>query len=243
MKFVFQTIDQLEVRPTFFDEFEVFTKSRYDLYSLNYSPFAKNVNYEKAIEKLFKSHSTMSVIETKMESNFPSNTQDVNTQDAIVIFVPENKYSPKFIIVGGSCILNDKINTFLVNESETTVNELENMKVNWKIETLISFGNRKNLLMNGFISWHMCIKELFNNNLVMSYNTLSLLQRKLRTDFFGKIYDDQFSKLQIKRCYLQSRKVFVEQDIDKDTIVKLFKSVMTAKKNFMMRMLELIKLL
>ena len=36
-----------------------------------------------------------------------------------------------------------KINTSLTNESETTENELENMKVDWKIETLVSFGNRK----------------------------------------------------------------------------------------------------
>ena len=150
-----------------------------------------------------------------MASKFPLNTQDVFTQDAMIIFVPENKYSSKFTIVGGSCDLNDKINTSLANKSETTVNELENMKVNWKIETLISFGNRKNLLMNGFISWYMWIKEMFNNNLVMSYNTLSHLQRKMKSDFFEKICDDQFSKLQIKRFYLQSRHIFVAQKMGK----------------------------
>ena len=47
------------------------------------------------------------------------------------------------MIVGGSCILNDKMNTYLTNDSERTENELENMKVDWKIETLISFGNNK----------------------------------------------------------------------------------------------------
>ena len=52
------------------------------------------------------------------------------------------------MIVGGSCILNDKINTSLTNESETTENELENIKVDWKTETLIHFGNDQNLLMN-----------------------------------------------------------------------------------------------
>ena len=52
------------------------------------------------------------------------------TQDPIVILVPENKHSSKFMIVGGSCNHNDKINTSLANESETTVIELENMKVN-----------------------------------------------------------------------------------------------------------------
>ena len=143
MNFVFQTIEQLEVRPTSFDEFAEFMKSRYDLYELNYSSFGENVNYEKAIENLFRRHGTMSVIQTKMESKFPLTTQDVFTQDAIVIFVPENKYSSKFMIVGGSCNHNDNINTSLANESETTAIELENMKVNWKVENLILFGNHK----------------------------------------------------------------------------------------------------
>ena len=67
--------------------------------------------------------------------------------------------------------------------------------------------------MNGFISWHIWIKENFNNTLVMDYNNLSLQQRIKKTDFFEKIYDDQFSKLKIKTFYLQSRTVFVEQDI------------------------------
>ena len=90
-------------------------KSRYNTYSLNYSSFGENVNYEKAIEKLFKSHGTMSGIQAKIATKFPINTQDVFTQDAIVIFVPENKYSSKFMIVGGSCNHNDNINTSLAN--------------------------------------------------------------------------------------------------------------------------------
>ena len=74
----------------------------------------------------------------------------------------------------------------MTNNYETTENELENMKVDWKIETLISFGNHKNLLMNGFIAWHMWIKEVFNTNLIMTYNTLSDLQRSKKSDFFEK---------------------------------------------------------
>ena len=65
------------------------------------------------------------------------------------------------------------MNTSLTNDYETTENELENMKVDWKMATLISFGNSKNLLMNGFISWHMWIKEVFNTNCVMTYNNIS----------------------------------------------------------------------
>ena len=83
--------------------------------------------------------------------------------------------------------------------------------------------------MNGFVSWHMCIKEMFNTNSVMTYITLNNLQRSKRSDFFDMLYDDQFTKLQIKRFYLKSSNIFVRQDVSKDNIIKLFKSIMTAK--------------
>ena len=57
-----------------------------------------------------------------MKLKFPLDTQDVLTQDDIVIFVPKNKYSEKFMIVGDSFILNDTINSSLKRESETTEN-------------------------------------------------------------------------------------------------------------------------
>ena len=59
----------------------------------------------------------------------------------------------------GTCILNDKMSASLKSDVQTSVNKLENMKVDWKISTLISFGNTKNISMNGFISWHMWIKD------------------------------------------------------------------------------------
>ena len=229
MTFVFQTIEELEVRPTHFDEFEVLIKSSYELYELKYSAFGENVNYEEEIEKLFKGHSTMSMIIAKMESKFPLTTQDVITQDAIVIFVPEIEYSSKFMITGGIFNLNDNTNTSLVNESITTEDELKTMNVNWKVENLISFGNNRKELMNGFISWHMWIKEIYNDTLVMDYKTLANEQRHKKTEFIEKIYDDLFSKLKIKRFYLSSRKVFVQQEITKTKIIKLLMSVMTAK--------------
>ena len=83
----------------------------------------------------------------------------------------------------------------------------------------------------------------FKTNCVMTYNTMSNLQRLKKSDFFDKLYDDQFSKLQIKRFCLKSRNIFVRQEIGKDKIIKLFKSIMTAKKKLMMKVLELIKLL
>ena len=66
-----------------------------------------------------------------MQDTFPLETQDIMTQDAIVVFVPENKYSLPIVISGGSCILNDKINTSLKNDSQISENKLENMKVDW----------------------------------------------------------------------------------------------------------------
>ena len=83
--------------------------------------------------------------------------------------------------------------------------------------------------MNGLISWHMWIKEIYNDTLVMDYNKLANEQRHKKTEFFEKIYDDLFSKLKIKIFYLQSRQVFVQQEITKRKIIKLLMSVMTAK--------------
>ena len=54
-------------------------KSKYELYGLNYTSFGENVIYENAIEKLFRSHATMSVIQAKMSLKFPLTTQDVFT--------------------------------------------------------------------------------------------------------------------------------------------------------------------
>ena len=62
-----------------------------------------------------------------MQETFPLDTQDVMTQDAIVVFVPKNNYSLPFVISGGSCILNDKMNTSLTNNFQSSENELENM--------------------------------------------------------------------------------------------------------------------
>ena len=83
--------------------------------------------------------------------------------------------------------------------------------------------------MNGFISWHMWIKEIYNDTLVMDYTKLANEQKHKNTDFIEKIYDDLFSKLKIKRFYLSSRKVFVQQEITQTKIIKLLMSVMTAK--------------
>ena len=65
MKFVFHSIDQLEIQPTNFVNFEVFLKSSYQSYCINYSPFALIDNYGKAIEVIFANHNTTSIINIK----------------------------------------------------------------------------------------------------------------------------------------------------------------------------------
>ena len=142
----------------------------------------------------------MILIQNKIQETFLLDTQEVVTQDAIVVFVPENNYTLPFVISGGSYIFNDKMNTSLTNDFQTSENVLKNMKVDRKISTLIYFDNNRKLLMNEFISWHMWIKEFFNTNCVMNYNMLTASQRKLKTDIFDKLYD-QFSLLRIKIFY------------------------------------------
>ena len=122
MKFVFHSIEKLEVQPKDFMEFEVFQKSSFLSYSLKYSPFALGENYVKVIEMIFENDNTILLIQNKMEEKMPLYTQDIIAQDAIVVFVPKNEYLSKFMIKGGSCILNDKMNTSLTNDSERTEN-------------------------------------------------------------------------------------------------------------------------
>ena len=50
-------------------------------------------------------------------------------QDAVVVFVPENKYFSLFVISGGTYIVNDKYNTSLNDHFNFSVTELEYMTV------------------------------------------------------------------------------------------------------------------
>ena len=74
---------------------------------LKYNPFEHSENYVKAIQMLFENDDTILLIQNKMEEKFPLYTQDIIAQDDIVVFVPKNEYLSKFMIKGGSCILND----------------------------------------------------------------------------------------------------------------------------------------
>ena len=48
-----------------------------------------------------------------MTQNSTADTQDDIIRDAIVVFVPGNKYSSPFVISGSNCHVNDKNNTYL----------------------------------------------------------------------------------------------------------------------------------
>ena len=52
----------------------------------------------------------------------------------MVAFVPENNYSLPFLISGGTYVLNDKMKISLKHDLQTSVNELKNMKVDWKYQ-------------------------------------------------------------------------------------------------------------
>ena len=102
MKFVFHSIEKLDVQPKDFIEFEVFLKLSFQSYNLKYSSFTLSENYVKAIEILFENSNTMIIIQNKIEEKIPLFTQDVITKDGIVVFVLENEYLSKIMIKGGS---------------------------------------------------------------------------------------------------------------------------------------------
>ena len=73
----------------------------------------------------------------------------------------------------------------------------------------------------------MWIAEYFTQKFVMAYNLLKVKDK--RTNIFNKLCD-KFIKLKIETFYLKVKTILlVEQDTDREAIIKLFKSVMTAK--------------
>ena len=53
--------------------------------------------------------------------------------------------------------------------------------------------------MNGFIDWHLWVKNLFSYEIVNLYNRLIDGQnRQAKTEFFDTLYDDAFVKLNVK---------------------------------------------
>ena len=51
------------------------------------------------------------------------------------------------------------------------------MSSEWKKITLLSFGSSANILMNGFFSWYMWIKETFDKTCIEDYKHIQKDQR------------------------------------------------------------------
>ena len=60
---------------------------------MRYNPDESAKNYLRAIEILFEQDNTMTLIQNKMQEIFQLDTQDVMTQDVVVVFVPVNNYT------------------------------------------------------------------------------------------------------------------------------------------------------
>ena len=80
--------------------------------------------------------------------------------------------SKSFQISTGHCIVNGMFKINLINERFVTQYQLEEMSAEWKQITLLSFGSSAKLLMNGFVSCHMWIKETFDKTCIEDYNSI-----------------------------------------------------------------------
>ena len=74
--------------------------------------------------------------------------------------------------VGSEYIAEDKIKIKLINKNWETKSPLEDMTVDWKKNTLLSFGSSAKILMNIFISQHTWIKESLDSTYVEEYKLL-----------------------------------------------------------------------
>ena len=85
--------------------------------------------------------------------------------------------------------------------------------------------------MNGFIKWHLWIKNLFTNEVLNKYNRLIIEQNRIaKTEFVDALYDDEFIKLKAKRFFmLKSKDAFQLQIITKVKCLALIKSILASK--------------
>ena len=62
----------------------------------------------------------------------------------------------------------------------------------------------------------------------MSLRTIKMPNKETKKELWNELYD-KFMKLSVERFYLKIKNNFFKQAIDKETIIKLFKNMMTAK--------------
>ena len=72
LEFMFLSIENFEVRPKAFMEFELFLKSNYQQnnYLLKYNPIESAENYVRVIQTLFENDDTVAPIQNKILENF-----------------------------------------------------------------------------------------------------------------------------------------------------------------------------
>ena len=74
------------------------------------------------------------------------------------------------------------------NETNPSVMNLEDMNEECKTVTLLSFGSKRKVFMNGFISWHLWTATIIDNICVKKYVKIqksSLVKKKHKTDFYN----------------------------------------------------------
>ena len=87
------------------------------------------------------------------------------------------EYSKSFQISGGNCIVKNMLKANLINESIVTQYQLEKLSTKWEKTTQLFFGLSAKPLMNGFLSYHVWIKETFDKTYVEDYNSIRKDQR------------------------------------------------------------------
>ena len=61
--------------------------------------------------------------------------------------------------------------------------------------------------MNGFIAWHLWIKNVLNDEVVFKYNRLiNDDNRTANPIFFNSLYDDEFIKLNARHLFMLKQK-------------------------------------
>ena len=133
---------------------------------------------------------------------------------------------------GGNCVLKKITSkTFDFSKEFHSREMLESINEKRKSQVIISFSIYSKINMNGFIDWHLWIKNSFSYEVVNKYNRLIDGQnRQAKTIFFNSLYDDEFRKLNVKYfLMLKSKESFQLQMITKIKSLVLIKLILATK--------------
>ena len=109
---------------------------------------------------------------------------------------------------GGICILKKMTSkTFDFSNEFHTRELLESMNEKWKSQVIISFSIYSKIKMNGFIDWHLWIKNLFSYEVNNKYNGLIEDQnRHANTDYFLFIIFQRIQQIKCKKNYVKIKR-------------------------------------